>query len=102
MYNDGLRVISNDDTACYISKNVISFYFRKAAPTNKDCCSLIFIYIVLSNMRRTIKHYDTIVVIIYSIIFDPAKSALNDKYSFCSTRMYVIIKNDCIARTLST
>lgn len=102
MYNNRLGVISNYDATRYVSENIVSFYLWKTATTYQHCCSLILIYIVLSYMRRTIKHYDTIVVIVYSIIFDPAVSAFNDKYSFCPARMYVIIKDDCVTRTLST
>jgi hypothetical protein len=95
-------VISYDNTTSTITINVIFLYFRKTTTTDNDSWSLIFIYLVFWYVWRTIKHYDSIIIIIDLVVLYPTKSTFNYKNTFTSWWIYFIILNDCIRREIST
>jgi len=88
-------VSHNYPTWC-VSKYTIFLDLWKTTSTSYNSCSLIFIYIILTDMWRTIKHDDSIIVVIYLIILNPGKTTLYNEYAFSSGGVNFVVIYYCV------
>ncbi len=76
--------ISDDNASSRVTIDTIAFYLWKTATTNKHATPLIFIDIIFCEMWTTIKHNNSIIIVIDLIVLDPTEATFNDEDTFTS------------------
>lgn len=99
--NECCTLVPNNYAASAISKYTVLVYFREGTPWYNNAWTLVFIYIIVKDIRGGIEHDDSIIVIIYLIWWNPTVTTLYHKDTFTSRWVDFIFVDDGIRWTIA-